>query len=250
MLQQIIDRRLSARTSRSATASAFSSAIAGQIREAVRRAVSGARHPRHSTRARTSTVPKRDVSEPCFSHGTGGSREYVVPGNQDFARGDRIATAAGGGGGGSGDGEASPDGEGEDDFVFTLSREEFMQYFFEDLALPAPDQDPAGRNPEWKSRRAASPATARRTTSMWCARCAVPWAGALRWAANGAASCALEALLAEARKNPNTLLNEIAALEEQIEVLKRPPAQHSLPRSDRPALPQSRAGGRSPLPKP
>jgi uncharacterized sporulation protein YeaH/YhbH (DUF444 family) len=40
-----------------------------------------------------------------------------------------------GGGGGKG-GKASADGGGEDDFVFTLSKEEFLDLFFEDLKLP------------------------------------------------------------------------------------------------------------------
>ena len=135
MLQQIIDRRLSGKNKSIGNRERFLKRYRGQIREAVRRAVSG-RDIRDIEKGENVTVPKRDVSEPVFGHGSGGTREYVVPGNQDFARGDRIARPPSGGGGGSGDGEASPDGEGEDDFVFTLSREEFMQYFFEDLALP------------------------------------------------------------------------------------------------------------------
>ena len=72
-----------------------------------------------------------------FGHGSGGARDVVHPGNQDFVRGDRIERPKGGqGGGGSGKGQASDSGDGEDDFVFALSKEEFMQVFFEDLALP------------------------------------------------------------------------------------------------------------------
>ena len=126
MLQQIIDRRLSGKNKSIGNRERFLKRYRGQIREAVRRAVSG-RDIRDINQGENVTVPKRDVGEPVFSHGTGGTREYVVPGNQDFSRGDRIARPQGGGGGGSGEGEASPDGEGEDDFVFTLSREEFMQ---------------------------------------------------------------------------------------------------------------------------
>ena len=37
---------------------------------------------------------------------------------------------------GGGGGKASPDGEGQDDFVFTLSKDEFLDVFFEDLKLP------------------------------------------------------------------------------------------------------------------
>ena len=221
MLQQIIDRRLSGKNKSIGNRERFLKRYRGQIREAVRRAVSG-RDIRDIEQGESVTVPKRDVSEPVFSHGSGGTREYVVPGNQDFARGDRIARPQGGGGGGSGDGDASADGEGEDDFVFTLSREEFMQYFFEDLALPHLIKTQLAETPEWKSRRAGftgdgTPNNIHVVRSM---------RGALgrRIALGGERRRQLrelQALLAEARKNPDTLPNEIEALEEQIELLKR-----------------------------
>ena len=47
--------------------------------------------------------------------------------------GDGVVSADDGAGQGS---RASDSGEGEDDFVFHLSKEEFMQVFFDDLALP------------------------------------------------------------------------------------------------------------------
>ena len=40
------------------------------------------------------------------------------------------------GGGGSGQGNASQDGEGEDEFVFQISKDEYLDLLFEDLALP------------------------------------------------------------------------------------------------------------------
>jgi uncharacterized sporulation protein YeaH/YhbH (DUF444 family) len=47
-----------------------------------------------------------------------------------------IARPSGGGGDGSGSGNASKDGSGEDSFRFKLSREEFLELFFEDMELP------------------------------------------------------------------------------------------------------------------
>ena len=41
------------------------------------------------------TLPRRDVSEPVFHHGQGGSREMVHPGNQEYLRGDRIEIVEG-----------------------------------------------------------------------------------------------------------------------------------------------------------
>jgi len=80
-------------------------------------------------------IPTRDTSEPIFSHGQGGRREIVQPGNTDFITGDKVPRPPKQGGG-KGDGKASNSGEGEDDFVFQLSREEFLEFFFEDLELP------------------------------------------------------------------------------------------------------------------
>jgi len=69
-------------------------------------------------------------------------------------QGDRIERPKGGQGGGSGKGQASDSGEGEDDFAFALSKEEFMQVFFEDLALPHLVRTQLAEVPEWKSHRA------------------------------------------------------------------------------------------------
>ena len=69
-------------------------------------------------------------------------------------RGARIPRPRGGGGGGGGSG-ASPDGTSEDDFTFRITREEFMNYFFDDLALPRLIRTQLLADaPEWKTRRA------------------------------------------------------------------------------------------------
>jgi uncharacterized sporulation protein YeaH/YhbH (DUF444 family) len=122
-----------------------------QIREAVRKAVTG-RGIRDMEQGESVTIPKKDISEPVFHHGQGGSRDTVHPGNTDHLRGDRIKRPQGGVSGGTG--QASDAGEGEDDFVFTLSKEEFMQVFFENLALPHLMRSQIGETPEWKTHRA------------------------------------------------------------------------------------------------
>ncbi|MDG4720338.1 MULTISPECIES: YeaH/YhbH family protein [Thalassospira] len=82
------------------------------------------------------TIPGKTLKEPSFHHaGRGGNRNYVLPGNKKFVQGDRIARPNGGDGG-TGGSQASPDGDGEDDFQFTLTRDEFLDVFFEDLELP------------------------------------------------------------------------------------------------------------------
>ncbi|MEQ1808265.1 MAG: YeaH/YhbH family protein, partial [Burkholderiaceae bacterium] len=120
--------------------------------EAVKRAVDG-RGIRDMAQGEDIHIPKRDISEPVFSHGTGGRRDTVHPGNQDYVRGDRIERPKGGGGSGGG-GNASDSGEGDDDFVFHLSKEEFMQVFFDDLALPNLARTTLADTPEFKTHRA------------------------------------------------------------------------------------------------
>jgi uncharacterized protein len=80
-------------------------------------------------------IPTKGISEPSFRHSRRtGRSEYVVPGNKEYVVGDEIPRPPGGSGGkGS---EGSPDGSGEDEFEFTLSKEEFLDMFFEDLELP------------------------------------------------------------------------------------------------------------------
>ncbi|MEO7160493.1 MAG: YeaH/YhbH family protein [Polaromonas sp.] len=153
MLQQVIDRRLSGKNKSIGNRERFLHRYRKQIREAVRRAVIG-RSIHDIDQGEDITLPRRDVSEPVFGHGAGGRQERVYTGNREYLRGDQIERPQGGGAGGAGPG-ASPDGTSEDDFEFRITREEFMQYFFDDLALPnllrtqlLPDA------PEWKTQRA------------------------------------------------------------------------------------------------
>jgi uncharacterized sporulation protein YeaH/YhbH (DUF444 family) len=152
-LHQVIDRRLSGKNKSIGNRERFLRRYRDQIKEAVRKAV-GDRGIKDIEEGADITLPRRDVNEPVFGHAPGGSREIVHPGNQEYIRGDRIQRPQGGGAGGNGSG-ASPDGEGEDDFVFRISREEFMQYFFDDLALPRLIRTQLLADvPEWKIRRA------------------------------------------------------------------------------------------------
>ncbi len=153
MLQQIIDRRLAGKNKSIGNRERFMRRYKDKIKEAVRRAVDG-RGIRDLQRGEEVRIPKKDLSEPVFHHGQGGHREMVHPGNQDYVRGDRIKRPKGGQGSGSGQGQASDQGEGDDDFTFALSKEEFMQVFFEDLALPHLVRTQLAETPEWKSHRA------------------------------------------------------------------------------------------------
>jgi len=152
-MQAIIDRRLAGKNKSIGNRERFLRRHKEQIREAVKRAIDG-RGIRDIERGEEIHIPKRDLSEPVFGHGQGGVREIVHPGNNDYVRGDRIERQKGGGGSGSGKGQAGDQGDGEDDFVFALSKEEFMQVFFEDLALPHLIRTQLAEVPEFKYHRA------------------------------------------------------------------------------------------------
>ncbi|TBO34199.1 YeaH/YhbH family protein [Aquabacterium lacunae] len=152
-ISNIIDRRLAGKNKSVGNRERFLRRYKGQVREAVQRAING-RSIRDIEKGEDIAIPKKDLSEPVFHHGQGGTRDMVHPGNREYVRGDRIAKPEGQGGqGGRGD-QASDSGEGEDDFVFSLSKEEFMQIFFEDLALPNLVKTALAEVPEWKSQRA------------------------------------------------------------------------------------------------
>jgi uncharacterized protein len=151
--QHIIDRRLAGKNKSVGNRERFLRRYKDQIKDAVKRAIDG-RGIRDIERGEEITIPKKDIHEPVFHHGPGGVRETVHPGNREYIMGDRIERPQQGGGGGSGKGQASDSGEGEDDFTFALTKEEFMQVFFEDLALPHLIRTQLAETPEWKSHRA------------------------------------------------------------------------------------------------
>ena len=152
MLQQIIDRRLAGKNKSIGNRERFLRRYQDQLREAVKKAVDQ-RGIRDIEKGEDIHLPRRDISEPVFSHGSGGARELVHPGNQDYVRGDHIERPRGGGGG-RGSGQAGDSEGGEDDFVFHLTKEEFMQIFFDDLALPRMTRTQLAEMPEMKSQRA------------------------------------------------------------------------------------------------
>lgn len=132
----VIDRRLDGRNKSAVNRQRFIRRFRSQLKKAVEQAMSG-RSITDMDSGEQVKIPSRDLSEPTFSHGRGGLRETVHPGNREFVTGDRLSRPQGSsGGGGGGGGKAGRGTGGEDEFVFQLSREEFLDLFFEDLELP------------------------------------------------------------------------------------------------------------------
>jgi uncharacterized sporulation protein YeaH/YhbH (DUF444 family) len=135
-MAHVIDRRKNGGNESAVNRARFLRRYREQIRRAVHDLVAE-RSIKEMEQGGNVKVPRRDVSEPVFRHGAGGNREIVSPGNRDFTKGDRIPRPRAGGGSGSQAGT----GESEDDFVFALSRDEFLQIFFDDLELPRLERD-------------------------------------------------------------------------------------------------------------
>ncbi|AOJ01775.1 MULTISPECIES: YeaH/YhbH family protein [Burkholderia] len=203
MLHQIIDRRLAGKNKSIANRERFLRRVKNYIRRAVSDAVRD-RSIKDIQSTQSITIPRKDIAEPTFRHGPGGRREIVHPGNADYVRGDKIPRPPGGAGGGGS--QASNEGEGQDDFVFELSREEFMQYFFDDLELPRLVKTHLLTVPSWKNVRAG-------------------------WAAEGTPNNidvvrSLRSALGRRIALGSPLVNELHELEEKLAALKEEPGDH------------------------
>jgi uncharacterized sporulation protein YeaH/YhbH (DUF444 family) len=151
-LTYLIDRRLQGKNKSAVNRERFLRRYKGQIKDAVGRAIKG-RSITDVENGEKVSIPVKDVNEPSFGHAHGGVWEVINPGNQEYQKGDQIARPKGGGGSGRGK-AGNSDQTSEDDFIFELSREEFMNYFFEDLELPNLVKTQLTATTEFKNQRA------------------------------------------------------------------------------------------------
>ncbi|BAL25244.1 YeaH/YhbH family protein [Azoarcus sp. KH32C] len=151
-MTRIIDRRFDSKKKSAVNRQRFMRRFKQQIRRAVNDAIHE-RSIRDLDNGEQISIPSKDLNEPQFQQGRGGVWEQVFSGNDQFASGDLINRPMGGSGG-RGQGKASNEGEGEDDFVFHLSREEFLDIFFDDLALPNLVRTQLARISDYKTQRA------------------------------------------------------------------------------------------------
>lgn len=133
-MMNIIDRRLNPQGKSLANRQRFLRRAREQVVKAVRDAA-GKRGIQDIDNGGKISIPMGGVREPTLHRSAkGGMRDYVLPGNKEFVEGDSVARPRDGDGGPGGG--ASADGDGEDEFRFVLSREEFLDIFLDDLALP------------------------------------------------------------------------------------------------------------------
>ncbi|MEL6791634.1 MAG: YeaH/YhbH family protein [Pseudomonadota bacterium] len=130
-----IDRRKNPQGKSLGNRQRFLKRARAQIKEAVNKSIRE-RSVSDLDKGEKIKIPSKSTAEPKFSHSRdSGEREGVHPGNKEFDAGDRVKKPPKQGGQGQGK-EASDSGDGEDSFEFTLTQEEFLDIFFEDLELP------------------------------------------------------------------------------------------------------------------
>lgn len=220
-MTQLIDRRQNAGKKSTVNRQRFLRRYKNQIKRAVSEAV-GRRSITEIDKGEQITIPAKDISEPRFHHGQGGRIERVLPGNDEFITGDRVKRPSSGNGDGGGGGDASNSGEGEDDFVFQLSREEFLELYFEDLELPDLVRKELARITTLKTIRAGV------TTSGIPSNINVP--RSMRQATGRRVALAspykrqlklLEEELTQLQSQPNPEKSEVSRLQSEIERLKK-----------------------------
>lgn len=92
---------------------------------------------RQAANEQTVTIPSDSLHEPSFHRVfSRGKRSFIFSGNKEFSVGDRIKRPPAADRQGGGPGEAGSGGDSEDGFRFVLTRDEFLDLFFDDLELP------------------------------------------------------------------------------------------------------------------
>ncbi|WP_150138970.1 YeaH/YhbH family protein [Candidatus Enterovibrio escicola] len=132
-MAHFIDRRLNGRNKSTVNRQRFLRRHKRQIKDSITDAVNK-RSITDVDSGESIIIPSNDILEPTFQQGKGGQRDAVLPGNDQFIPGDRIERSRYSDG--LSDDQASPDNDRQDDFIFQISKEEYLDLLFEDLELP------------------------------------------------------------------------------------------------------------------
>jgi len=135
-MTHFIDHRLNPKGKSLGNRQRFLRRARTQIREAVQRSLKDAAVA-DIAKDRKVRISTKGTQEPRFrlDPRSGGEHDFVLPGNKEFMPGDEIKKPPSGDGSGRGK-EAADFAEGDDDFEFTMTQDEILDIFFEDLELP------------------------------------------------------------------------------------------------------------------
>ena len=148
-MSRIIDRRLNGKNKSTVNRQRFIKRFKEQIKSAVGKAISIRKTASHIVIFHTKNkkeldtifdeliiIPQKDISEPRFGHGKGGKYKSIHSGNKEFIPNDHIKRPETDTGQGTGNDASNSDELSEDNFAFEISKDEFLELFFEDLKLP------------------------------------------------------------------------------------------------------------------
>src|SRR5690348_12802861 len=135
-MTHFIDRRLNPKGKSLGNRQRFLRRARAQIREAVQKSLKDAAAA-DIAKDRMVWLSTNGTREPRLSLDPRavGEHDFALPGNKDFMHGDDIMKLRSGEGKSRGK-EAADFGESEDDFEFTMTQDEILDIFFEDLELP------------------------------------------------------------------------------------------------------------------
>ena len=155
MSVSIVDRRKNPKGKSSDNRQRFLKRVEGQIKKALPEIVKGTNVKDLTTSSDKIKVPIKGISEPQFTYDKdSGDKKYVHPGNKEYVVGDKIEKPKGGGGKGNGRQGSNDPSVTEDEFTITISRDEFLDYFFSDLELPDMVKKHLNSIVDWKRKRA------------------------------------------------------------------------------------------------
>ncbi|MCY4177043.1 MAG: YeaH/YhbH family protein [Endozoicomonadaceae bacterium] len=150
----IIDRRLNGKGKSTVNRERFMRRYRQHIQHAVNHAANR-RSITDTVSGESITISNKKLSEPFFHHSTEGTIQQILAGNKQFITGDKIRRPPQQNQQ-SGPGQKSSDSTqtAADDFIFHINREEFLNYLFEDLALPNMLRKTLNDSQEFITRRA------------------------------------------------------------------------------------------------
>jgi uncharacterized sporulation protein YeaH/YhbH (DUF444 family) len=151
----IVDRRKNSKGKSSENRQRLLRRIDGQIKKALPDIVKNTNVKDLTSNNGSVKVPVKGIGEPQFHYDKdSGNKKAVHPGNKEYSEGDIIKKPDGGQGNGKGQKGSKDAAPSEDEFTVTISREEFLDYFFADLELPELVKKHLNSIVDWKQKRA------------------------------------------------------------------------------------------------
>ena len=155
MSTSIVDRRNNPRGKSSDNRQRLLKRVEGQIKKALPHIIKNTNVKDLTSSDKGVKVPIKGINEPQFSYDReSGNKKHVHPGNKEFTTGDRMKKPDNGKGKGKGNKGSNDPTVTEDDFTITISRDEFLDYFFSDLELPDLVKKHLNTIIDWKQKRA------------------------------------------------------------------------------------------------